>query len=54
MLDTPSELTDAFADLSEAMLAFMRKYDDDELAVIADYVANTIEVLEIQTRRLSQ
>lgn len=44
---------DAFAELGRDMAAVMAKYDARERAVIADYVQNTIEVLERQTRRLT-
>lgn len=45
---------DVFIELAKEMRAFMAKYDERELAAIADYVQNTIEVLQRQTRRLSQ
>ncbi|GAA1211040.1 MarR family winged helix-turn-helix transcriptional regulator [Pseudonocardia alaniniphila] len=45
---------DAFAELGRDMAGFMAKYDEHELAVIADYVRNTIDVLERQTRRLGE
>jgi DNA-binding MarR family transcriptional regulator len=52
-LDRENRLTSGYAELGAAMSRFMAKYDEAELAVIADYVANTIDVLEEQTRRLS-
>lgn len=52
--DRHPDYGDAFAELAREMRVFMAKYDERELAVIADYVRNTIEVLERQTRRLSQ
>lgn len=47
-------LAEVFAELSREMGAFMAKYDQQELLVIADYVVNTIQVLRAQTRRLTQ
>jgi DNA-binding MarR family transcriptional regulator len=47
-------LDEVFVDLGTAMSTFMAKYDDRELATIADYVDNTIDVLQEQTRRLSE
>lgn len=44
---------DAFAGLSRAMGELMARYDEDELAVIADYVTRTIDILHAQTQRLS-
>lgn len=46
------EVGDAFAELGRDMAAFMADYDERELALIVDYVQNTIAVLERQTRRL--
>lgn len=43
---------EAFTELDAAMGAMMARYDDEQLATIADYVSNTIEVLTEQTRRL--
>lgn len=45
---------EAFAELGAAMAAMMARYDDDQLAIIADYVGNTIEVLTQQTRRVGE
>lgn len=53
VLDRENRLTSVYADLGAAMSRFMAKYDEQDLAVIADYVANTIDVLEDQTRRIS-
>lgn len=52
--DRPTDLTDIFAELSREMTAFMSKYDEQQMATIIDYVTNTIEVLQVQTRRLSE
>jgi DNA-binding MarR family transcriptional regulator len=49
----PSATGDAFEALGRDMAAVMKRYDERELAVIADYVRNTVEVLEHQTRRLN-
>jgi DNA-binding MarR family transcriptional regulator len=46
------DLADVFAELGRDMAACMEKYDERELAVIADYVATTIDVLERRTREL--
>lgn len=51
--DGMTGLDEVFVDLGTAMSKFMAKYDERELATIADYVDNTIEVLQEQTRRLS-
>jgi DNA-binding MarR family transcriptional regulator len=50
--DSRLEPGDAFAELGRDMATVVAKYDERELAVIADYVKNTIDVLERQTRRL--
>ncbi|GAA4181062.1 MarR family transcriptional regulator [Streptosporangium oxazolinicum] len=47
------DLGDIFADLGREMGDFMTKYDERELAVILDYVTNTIAVLKAQTARLA-
>jgi DNA-binding MarR family transcriptional regulator len=45
---------EAFAELGRDMAAVMATYDARERAVIADYVQKTIDVLERQTRRLTE
>lgn len=47
------DLSEIFADLTEAMNAVIDKYDDRQALAIHDYVVNTIAVLKEQTRRLS-
>ncbi|GAA3836531.1 MarR family transcriptional regulator [Sphaerisporangium flaviroseum] len=47
------DLGGIFADLGHEMAAFMGKYDQRELAVIVDYITNTIAVLKAQTARLA-
>jgi DNA-binding MarR family transcriptional regulator len=49
----PPAAGDAFDELGRDMAAVMALYDAHDLAVIADYVRNTVEVLERQTRRLT-
>jgi DNA-binding MarR family transcriptional regulator len=44
---------DAFTELGKDMEAVIARYDEHELSVIADYVRDTVEVLERQTRRLA-
>jgi DNA-binding transcriptional ArsR family regulator len=46
------DLGGIFADLGREMNAFMTRYDERELAAIADYVTRTIQVLRAQTERL--
>ncbi|GAA3396850.1 MarR family winged helix-turn-helix transcriptional regulator [Cryptosporangium minutisporangium] len=41
-----------FADLGQAMAAFTSKYDEREMAVVVDYLDNTIRVLREQTAKL--
>ena len=48
-----SELGPVFAALGERMGEAMAGYDEEQLAVIADFVRRTITVLTEQTRRLS-
>lgn len=52
--DGTEQAREAFAALGAAMGAMMARYDEDQLATIADYVGNTIEVLTEQTRRLGE
>jgi DNA-binding MarR family transcriptional regulator len=47
------DLSEIFADLTEAMNAVIDKYDHSEALMIHDYIVNTIAVLKEQTRRLS-
>ncbi|MBB4932940.1 DNA-binding MarR family transcriptional regulator [Lipingzhangella halophila] len=51
--ETRSDFTDTFAGLARAMGDLVARYDDTELAVITDYVTNTIDILHAETRRLS-
>jgi DNA-binding MarR family transcriptional regulator len=48
-----SDLGEIFAGLAAAMEAVMARYDEDEVAVIRDYVIRTIGVLRAQTRGLA-
>lgn len=50
--DGPAGLGPAFAELGAAMGQVMRRYDEQQLAAITDWVRATIEVLQEQTRRL--
>lgn len=50
--DAGTGLDEVFGDLGSAMARFMAKYDARELATITDYMRNTIDVLQEQTRRL--
>jgi hypothetical protein len=47
------DLGGIFADVGAAMGAFMTRYDEREMAVITDYLDDTIRVLREQTARLS-
>jgi hypothetical protein len=47
------DLAGIFGDLGKEMSAFMAKYDERELTVIADYITNTIRVLKTQTAKLT-
>ncbi|MCG8922988.1 MarR family winged helix-turn-helix transcriptional regulator [Lentzea sp. CC55] len=49
----PGAFGDAFAGLGKAMAELAERYSPAEQAVIADWVANTIEVLREQTRILN-
>lgn len=51
--DRVPDLGGIFADLGQAMAAFTAKYDQRELAVITDYLDNTIRVLHEQTAKLA-
>jgi DNA-binding MarR family transcriptional regulator len=48
------DLAGIFAELGQEMGAFMRKYDERELAAIIDYITNTIRVLKAQTAKLAE
>jgi DNA-binding MarR family transcriptional regulator len=48
------DLTGVFADLGQEMAGFLAKYNERELSVIADWITNTINALQVQTRRLTQ
>lgn len=45
---------EAFRELGAAMATMMARYDDDQLATIADYVGNTIDILAEQTHRIAE
>jgi hypothetical protein len=47
------DLAGVFAELGKEMNAFMTRYDEHELAAIADYLTRTIAVLRAQTERLA-
>ncbi|SDT72386.1 MarR family winged helix-turn-helix transcriptional regulator [Actinoplanes derwentensis] len=47
------DLGGIFADLTAAMGEFTSRYDEAQLAVITDYLDNTIRVLREQTTRLA-
>lgn len=51
--DLRADLARVFIELTREMGDFMSKYDEREMAAIADYITNTIKVLDAQTRRLS-
>jgi DNA-binding MarR family transcriptional regulator len=54
---TPAQrpnLTGVFDELGQEMAGFLGKYSERELAVIADWITNTINALQVQTRRLTQ
>jgi DNA-binding MarR family transcriptional regulator len=53
-LDRRTDLGATFAELSRAMNELVAKYDEREAAAIVDYLTNTIQVLRVQTRRLSR
>jgi DNA-binding MarR family transcriptional regulator len=53
LFDQHNRLAEVYGSLGAAMSGFMAKYDERELAVIADYVQHTIDVLEAETRRIS-
>jgi DNA-binding MarR family transcriptional regulator len=44
---------DVFGDLAAAMNEMAARYDEKELALIADYLTRTIDVLRERTRKLS-
>ncbi|MGN9784486.1 MarR family winged helix-turn-helix transcriptional regulator [Nonomuraea sp. ZG12] len=48
------DLAGVFAELGTEMNAFMTRYDEHELAAIADYLTRTIAVLRAQTERLAE
>ncbi len=48
------DLSEIFADLTREMAAFTGKYDEKELATIADWLDNTIRVLRAQTAKLAE
>jgi DNA-binding MarR family transcriptional regulator len=48
------DLTGVFDELGQEMAGFLAKYNERELAVIADWITNTIDALQVQTRRLTQ
>jgi DNA-binding MarR family transcriptional regulator len=48
------DLGGIFADLGRSMGEFMSRYDDREMAVITDYLDNTIRVLREQIDKLAQ
>lgn len=48
------DLTGVFDELGQEMAGFLAKYNERELAVIADWITNTISALQVQTRRLTQ
>lgn len=52
--DQAPDLSGIFADLGREMTALVAKYDERELATIADYVRSTIAVFETQTARLAE
>jgi DNA-binding MarR family transcriptional regulator len=52
--DRRPDLSGVFAELGQEMAQFLDRYDERELAVISDWITNTIKALRTQTRRLSQ
>ncbi|QBI53060.1 MarR family winged helix-turn-helix transcriptional regulator [Streptomonospora litoralis] len=50
---TRPDFAGAFTGLAGAMSELLAGYDDTELAAIEDYVRNTIEILNAETRRLA-
>lgn len=52
--DGSEKAREVFAELGAAMGAMMSRFDNDELAVIAEYVRGTIAVLREQTRRINE
>ncbi len=52
--DRHPDLTGVFAELGQEMAKFIAKYDERELAVIGDWITNTIKALQAQTQRLAQ
>jgi DNA-binding MarR family transcriptional regulator len=44
---------DVFGGLAAAMNEMARRYDEAELAVIADYLTRTVDILREQTRKLT-
>lgn len=49
-----ADLGAIFAELSQEMAAFQTKYDEREIAVITDWLDNTIRVLRAQTAKLAE
>ncbi|OLF06040.1 MarR family transcriptional regulator [Actinophytocola xinjiangensis] len=52
LITATGHLPDVFTDLAAAMATVTARYDQTQLATIADYVTRTVEVLREQTRRL--
>jgi DNA-binding MarR family transcriptional regulator len=53
LVSATSGRPDVFGDLAAAMNEMAARYDEKELALIADYLTRTIDVLREQTRKLS-
>ncbi|KII00074.1 MarR family transcriptional regulator [Streptomonospora alba] len=51
--DARPDFAGAFAGLSKAMSELMATYDETETAAIADYVTNTVAILQAETRRMT-
>lgn len=52
--NTRELLGDIFAELGNAMDGFMSEYDEKERRAIADWIHNTVTVLNAQTEQLSE
>ncbi|WP_328464512.1 MarR family transcriptional regulator [Actinoplanes sp. NBC_00393] len=52
--DKSPDVGSIFADLGRSMGEFMGKYDEREMAVITDYLDNTIRVLREQIDKLAE
>lgn len=53
LITVTGHLPDVFGDLAAAMADVVARYDTHQQETIADFVTRTVEVLRVQTRRLT-